>query len=150
MHRADRWAGGIFLLLGILAVAETRKLDYGGAYGAGPGFFPFWLGTTIALLGAILLGSALWRSVDGAGLPTQPTPWKKKTLGYCGLLFFVLAIEFVGFVTAFTLLVAFLLRAIEGESWRGAIVTALGSGLGLYLFFVRLLDVKLPSGPLGF
>ncbi len=137
LHRADRWAGRIFLLLRILALAETRKLDYGGPYGAGPGFVPFWLGTTFALLGAILLGPTLWRSVDGAGLPTQPTPWKKKTLGYWGLLFFVLAIEFVGFVTAFTLPVVFLLPAIEGEGWRGAFVTSLGAGLGLYLILLK-------------
>jgi hypothetical protein len=150
MSRADRWAGAVFLLLGILVVIETRKLDYGSGYGAGPGFFPFWLGITIALLGAILLLKTLQRLNETEEDSVQTTHWRKKIIAYAALIAFILAIELVGFVTSFSLLFAFLLLVIEGESWSKSLLAALTAGAGLYLIFVRLLQVKLPSGPLGF
>ncbi len=150
MSRADRWAGGVFLLLGILVVIETRRLDYGGGYGAGPGFFPFWLGITIAILGAILLLQALRKGIDSGGDPAQWADWRKKIIAYTALLAFVLTVEIVGFITGFALLFAFLLVVIEREGWLRSILAALTAGAGLYLLFVRLLQVELPSGLLGF
>ncbi|MGH7772606.1 MAG: tripartite tricarboxylate transporter TctB family protein [Candidatus Binatia bacterium] len=150
MSRADRWAGAVFLLLGILVVIETHRLDYGSGYGAGPGFFPFWLGGTIALLGAILLLKALRRPNATEEDSVQATQWRKKIIAYGALLAFVLTVEIVGFITGFALLFAFLLVVIEREGWLRSILAALTAGAGLYLLFVRLLQVKLPSGLLGF
>ena len=55
----------------------------------------------------------------------------------------------LGFILAFTCLSAFLLK-LEGESWLRALAVASATGVGFYLFFVRLLSVTLPLGPLGF
>ena len=74
---------------------------------------------------------------------------KRKSLAYLAILAFVIGLDFLGFVTAFTILVAFLLK-LEGEKWRSVFCVALASGIGFHLFFIRLLAVELPIGPLGF
>ena len=150
MNRADRWAGLIFLLLGVAVFVEARKLDYGGAYGAGSGFFPLWLGIATAFFSAILIFQTFKNSETAQVSSVERAEWKKKALAYVSFLFFTLAIGALGFITGFAALVAFLLLVIEREPWQKAILTALAAGAGFYLFFVRLLQVELPLGPLGF
>jgi hypothetical protein len=149
MTRSDRWIGGIFFILGCLTMLQASKLDFKSNYGAGSGFFPFWLGVSTVILGTILTLGAVRNPIDTPAVPPQISWSKKKALAFAGLLFFVLSLELVGFVVGFSLLVAFLLT-LEGENWRTAILSAVASGTGFYLGFVRLLDVKLPSGPWGF
>ena len=149
MTPLDRWIGGLFFIFGFLVIREASKLDFASSYGAGSGFFPYWLGISTVILGAVLTLLAL-RNHKAIPLHAASEGWsKKKTLAYGVLLVFVHALELLGFVIAFIFLVAFLLK-LEGEQWRSAIFVAFASGAGFYLFFIRLLDVKLPLGPLGF
>jgi hypothetical protein len=150
MTRSDRWIGGTFFLFGFLVVFEASKLDFKSSYGAGSGFFPFWLGISTIILGAILTFHALRNTAEASLDSTQVVSWsKKKLLAFSALVAFVFTLELVGFVIGFSFLVACLLR-LEGENWRRSLSAALGSGISFYLFFVRLLDVKLPLGPFGF
>jgi len=149
MTWSDRWIGAIFFFFGFVVVLEAYKLDFKSGYGAGSGFFPFWLGAATVILGAILTLHALRHPADASPNSAQVSWSKKKLLAYSALLVFVLSLEFLGFIIAFAFLVAFLL-ILEGENWRRAVLTALASGMAFYLFFIRLLEVKLPAGPLGF
>jgi hypothetical protein len=148
MTRSDRWIGALFFLFGFLVVLEASKLEFTSSYGAGSGFFPFWLGVAMIVIATIVTVYA-WRNLSDADF-SAPESWsKKKLLALAALLLFVFTLELLGFVTGFTLLVAFLLK-LEGENWRNAVTVALASGMSFYLFFVRLLSVSLPVGPLGF
>jgi hypothetical protein len=148
MTRSDRWIGSLFFLFGFLVVLEASKLEFTSSYGAGSGFFPYWLGIATIVIATIVTVYA-WRNLSSAD-SSAPISWsKKKLLALSALLVFVFTLELIGFATAFTLLVAFLLK-LEGESWRNALSVALASGMSFYLFFVRLLSVSLPVGPLGF
>jgi hypothetical protein len=148
MTRSDRWIGILFFLFGFLVVLEASKLEFASSYGAGSGFFPFWLGIATIVIATIVTVYA-WRTASSADFSASVNWSKKKLLALAALLVFVFTLELIGFVTAFTLLVAFLLK-LEGESWRNALSVALASGMSFYLFFVRLLSVTLPVGPLGF
>jgi len=149
MTRSDRWIGGLFLLLGIFIAREATKLEFASSYGAGSGFVPFWLGIAIAVLGAVVMAEGARQPAAPSTLQANISGSKRKALAYCAILVFVIGLDFLGFVTAFTLLVAFLLK-LEGEKWRSVFSVALASGAGSYLFFIRLLAVELPIGPLGF
>ena len=110
--------------------------------------FPYWLGVTIVILGAVITLQA-WRNPAGAE-SSAPVTWPAKKLMALALLVgFVLILERIGFVTAFSVLVVFLLK-LEGENWRKAVSVALAAGMSFYLFFIRLLAVNLPAGPFGF
>jgi Tripartite tricarboxylate transporter TctB family len=148
MTRSDRWIGIFFFLFGFLVVLEASKLEFASSYGAGSGFFPFWLGIATIVIGSIVTLYA-WRNPSDAD-SSAPVIWSiKKLLALAALLAFVFTLDLIGFVTAFGLLVAFLLK-LEGENWRRAVSVALASGISFYVFFIRLLSVALPVGPLGF
>ena len=149
MTSSDRWIGGLFLFFSLVVVWAASKLDFTSNYGAGSGFFPFWLGISGVVLSAVLIIQALRHPTVAAVAPSTPSWSAKKALAYFALLAFVFVSDIVGFAAAFTFLVAFLVR-LEGETWRRSLSVAVASGIGFYLFFVRLLDVKLPVGPLGF
>jgi hypothetical protein len=148
MTRADRWIGILFFLFGFLVVFEASKLEFASSYGAGSGFFPYWLGIATTVI-AMVVALYAWRKQSDDDSP-KPIIWSvKKLLALAALLVFVFTLDLLGFVTGFALLVAFLLK-LEGETWRRAVSVALASGMGFHLFFVRLLSVTLPAGPLGF
>ena len=148
MTRSDRWIGSLFFLFGLFVVWQASKLEFASSYGAGSGFFPYWLGIAIVLLAALVIVSA-WLKSSGADITTAPHLSKQKIAAYLALLAFVFTVEFVGFIIAFTCLSAFLLK-LEGESWLRALSVSSASGIAFYLFFVRMLSVTLPLGPLGF
>ena len=148
MTRSDRWIGSLFFLFGLFVVWQASKLEFASSYGAGSGIFPYWLGIAMVLL-AVLVIVAAWRNPSGADGPATPHLSKQKVAAYLALLAFVFTVETVGFIIAITCLSAFLLK-LEGESWLRALAVASATGIGFYLFFVRLLSVTLPLGPLGF
>jgi hypothetical protein len=148
MTYSDRWIGILYFLFGSLVVLEASKLEFASSYGAGSGFFPFWLGVAIIVI-AMIVALYAWRNPSDDD-SSKPIIWSaKKLLALAALLGFVFALDLLGFVTGFAFVVAFLLK-LEGETWRKAISVALASGIGFYIFFVRLLSVTLPAGPLGF
>ena len=148
MTRSDRWIGSLFFLFGLLVVWQASKLEFASSYGAGSGFFPYWLGIATIIFAAAIAGSA-WRNPSGADTTTAPRFSKEKIAAFFALIAFVLTVESVGFVLAFTCLSAFLLK-LEGESWLRAFSVSSASAIAFYVFFVRLLSVTLPAGPLGF
>ena len=148
MTRFDRWIGPLFFFFGLFVVWQASKLEFASSYGAGSGFFPYWLGITMVLLAGIVIVAA-WRIRSGPDDTVAPHWSKQKIAAYFALLAFVFTVETIGFIIAITCLSVFLLK-LEGESWLRALAMASATGVGFYLFFVRLLSVTLPRGPLGF
>jgi hypothetical protein len=149
MTRSDRWIGGLFLLLGIFIAREATKLEFVSSYGAGSGFFPYWLGVAIGTLGAAIAALGMRSAIPSLAGQMTNAEIRRKALAYGGIIGFVVGLPFLGFATALALLVGFLLK-LEGEGWRSLCAMALASGIGFYLFFIRLLAVDLPTGPFGF
>jgi len=58
-NRQDFWSGVMFIVLGLGFSWQASSYQMGTAARMGPGYFPFWLGLVLALLGAIVLISAL-------------------------------------------------------------------------------------------
>jgi putative tricarboxylic transport membrane protein len=148
MTRFDRWIGPLFFFFGLFVVWQASKLEFASSYGAGSGFFPYWLGIAMVLLAGIVIVAA-WRIRSGPDDTVAPHWSKQKIAAYFALLAFVFTVETIGFIIAITCLSVFLLK-LEGESWLRALAVASATGVGFYLFFARLLSVTLPGGPLGF
>lgn len=58
-NRQDFWSGVMFILLGLGFAWQASTYSMGTAGRMGAGYFPFWLGIVLALLGAIVLLGAL-------------------------------------------------------------------------------------------
>ena len=148
MTGSDRCIGPLFFFFGLFVLWQSSKLEFASSYGAGSGFFPYWLGIAMVLLAAVV-SVAAWRIPPGAENTVAPHWSKQKVAAYVALLAFVFTVGTIGFIIAISCLTAFLLK-LEGESWLRALAVASATGVGFYLFFVRLLSVTLPAGPLGF
>jgi putative tricarboxylic transport membrane protein len=117
----------------------------------GPGFLPFFAGLGLVLLALIQLISRLWDG-DREERKDQPLSffpergsWKRLAMVMGSLVFYVLALEYLGFLVTTFLFVSVLL-AIEPKGWAGVVGTSILATGGSYLIFQLLLKVQLPRG----
>jgi len=135
------------LALGVGVAAVTATLPSEGGYaGIGPNFIP-----AVVAAGIILLG--LWLSFEAFN-----GGWRQRTeqteafvpdafLWVSGGLFLHMAlIGWAGFVIAGTALFVGVARGFGSRRWARNVAVGLVLSLGIYLFFVQLLNVNLPAG----
>jgi putative tricarboxylic transport membrane protein len=135
----------IFAVVGVvLLITAVTTLRYMAAEGPGPGFLPIWA-SLIFVAGAIVLLVQSWRGAydkeSAIVLHLKPAAAYLATLVASVLLIPVLGL--LGSVFAF-----FLVAAIAVERcppWQGLIVGA-ALTLALYLLFVELMRIPLPTG----
>ena len=58
-NQQDFWSGVMFVVIGVGFALLAESYDMGTPARMGPGYFPFWLGVCLALLGAIVLMTSL-------------------------------------------------------------------------------------------
>jgi hypothetical protein len=147
MLTTDRVAGGALVLVGLVAVWESRQFPLGSIHRPGPAYMPTVLalllivfGVLVALMGARSqrvseAGWHDWRHAIGIFAACAFSAWGLNPLGYritvaCVLVFLLLVLERRGI-----LLTAVLTVGIVG---------------GSFYLFDTLLRVPLPRGPFGF
>lgn len=134
-----------FAVVGVVLLATALStLRYMAAEGPGPGFLPIWA-SLIFVAGSVVLLVQSWRGAYDKERPIvlhlRPAAAYLATLIASVLLIPVLGL--LGSVFAF-----FLVAAIAVERcppWQGLIVGA-GLTLALYLLFVELMRIPLPTG----
>jgi putative tricarboxylic transport membrane protein len=135
------------LALGVGVAAVTATLPSEGGYaGIGPNFIPAVVAAAIILLGLWLGYEALtggWRDVaeHDAVFEASPFLWIS-----AGLFAHMALIGWAGFVIAGTVLFVCVARGFGSRRLVRDVVIALALSVGIYLFFVKLLNVNLPAG----
>jgi putative tricarboxylic transport membrane protein len=137
--------GVIALGIGVAGVTATLPSE-GGYAGIGPNFIPAVVAAGIVLLGvwlAIEAFSGGWRDVPGhaEAFDKKPFLWVS-----AGLFAHMALIGWAGFIVAGTVLFACVARGFGSRRLARDIAIALVFTLGIYLFFVKLLNVGLPAG----
>ncbi len=135
------------LALGAGAALVTARLPSEGGYaGIGPNFIPAVVGAGIILLGVWLGLEAFtggWRKRVDEEEAFQPAPF----LWVSGGLFAHMAlIGWAGFIVAGTVLFLCVARGFGSRRLVRDLVIALVLSVGIFLFFVKLLNVGLPAG----
>lgn len=137
--------GVVALGLGVAGVTATLPSE-GGYAGIGPNFIPAVVAAGIIALGVWLAIEAFtggWRSRVDELQPFQPRPFLWVSAG----LFAQMAlIGSAGFVIAGTALFACVARGFGSRRLVRDVALALVFTVGIYLFFVKLLNVSLPAG----
>ena len=156
MTRADVFAG-LLLAAGFTATLwEAWSFQYGTEFAPGPGFAPVWL----SAIGIVLSLTIAWNAFRAARHPEPSTDESSESLDKPGLfrvgatlvgLVAMLALTpWLGLVSSILLFLLFLTLYVQ----RLSLVTGIGASVGtvffVYVVFVRLLDVPITSGPLGF
>lgn len=151
MARGERVIGLFLALFGALWIGESLRLPYASGFAPGSGFLPLWLGAILIGLACLLV----YRSFASVTHAPTEEPISRRALGriapvVVGLALAVAAVEWIGFVVAVTVYLAFLVRVMERRPWSAAIVFSAATAAALFLIFKVWLRVPLPMGPWGF
>jgi putative tricarboxylic transport membrane protein len=150
---AQKLLSGGVLLLGLGAAFTTARLSSSGGYaGIGSNFMPAVISGGLLLLGAWLLFEAFtggWRSAAPDD-PAERSEHPFHAAGFlwvsAGLAAHMALIGRAGFVIAATTLFVFVARGFGSQRWKRDLAIGLALGLGIFLFFVKFLNVNLPAG----
>lgn len=137
--------GVIALGLGVAGVTATLPSE-GGYAGIGPNFIPAVVAAGIVALGVWLSAEAFtggWRKAPEHQEVFQKNPFLWVSTG---LFAHMALIGWAGFVVAGTVLFACVARGFGSRRLARDIALALVFTVGIYLFFVKLLNVSLPAG----
>jgi len=137
--------GVVALGIGVAAVTATLPSE-GGYAGIGPNFIPAVVAGGLILLGLWLAIEAFaggWRKRPTAEAAFQPSPFLWVSVG---LFVHMMLIGWAGFVLAGTVLFACVARGFGSSRWARNLVVGLLLSLGIFFFFVKLLNVNLPAG----
>ena len=156
MTRADVYAG-LLLAAGFGAgLWEASTFQYGTEFAPGPGFAPVWLsaiGIVLSLLIALTAFRATRHPEHAAG--ERPEALDKSGLHrvgatLAGLVAMLAIAPWLGLVPSIFVFLLFLTLYVQRLSVVTGIVASAGTIFFVYVVFVRLLGVPIPSGPLGF
>ncbi len=144
----DRIVSTVFLVFSCLIMIESVRLKLDDIRDPGPGFVPFFLGLTLAILSIIAFifpdtqkkTVAFWND------------WQKGRgiiFIFSGLVVYLLLVRILGFYIDTFVLMTFLLK-MSGEKGvkRPLLVSLLTVGV-TYLLFHKLLFIPFPQGLLG-
>jgi putative tricarboxylic transport membrane protein len=144
--------GSLFwLLFSVIAIHEASRLRMGELSQPGPGFFPF----SVGLLMGILSLAALFLSIRGQEKKVMPAQeqafrWWNIIIILGALIAYAFSLEKIGFVINTFLLMCLLLKVVEPQPWKTAILGGLITAIASNLVFNVILKAQIPSGVFGF
>ena len=144
----DRVVSTVFLIFSCLIMIESVKLRLDDVRDPGPGFVPFFLGLTLAVLSIIAFifpdkqkkMAAFW------------SDWRKGRVIiviFAGLVVYLSLIRVLGFYIDTFLLMTFLLKAFGEKGIKRPLLISLLTVGVTYLLFHKLLFIPFPQGLLG-
>jgi putative tricarboxylic transport membrane protein len=149
MRRADAASAVFWMAVGAGVVYAGYDLGLGSVQDPGAGFILFWVGLGIlALAVAVLVAAATSAPAGAEATPARGRP-VKVALVLLALVAYAYALPHLGFVLTTTLVLIFLFKIVEPQSWSVAIGGALASAVMAYVLFKVWLGAQLPAGPFG-
>ena len=101
VKKRDFYAGGVMILLGAGVTLNSMSYNTGTLMHMGPGMFPFILGVTLTLVGALIFGTAV---VTPLGDDESILPENKEWMGWgcilAGPIFFIVLGHWFGMAAA--------------------------------------------------
>jgi putative tricarboxylic transport membrane protein len=152
MLNNDQMSSIIWFIVGGLIILFSIPYGFGGFHSPGTGFLPFLVGLVICALAVIVfIQGTLARSRGKKWVSVvKGVKWEKPLYTLIALLFYVLLLDFLGFILASALLVAFLLRMIHPQRWLVVISGAMLTSILSYVIFRVWLKTQLPIGIFNF
>jgi putative tricarboxylic transport membrane protein len=144
------FANLFWLALAVPAAMEAYRLHVGSVHAPGAGFLPFYAAILLGVLAVVSLVQDLREKTGPASELWGGVRWGKWIAMVAALFIYVALLERLGFMLATFLLMLVLFRLLEPYRWTTVLLFSLLTMGSAYVFFVVLLDSRLPVGPLGF
>jgi hypothetical protein len=142
-------ANVFWFVLASLTAFESWSLGVGSFHNPGAGFMPFY---AALLFGSLALVSLIHDLKTLSGPATEiwgGVRWSRWIAMMVSLFIYVAILEWLGFMPATFLLMLVLFRLIEPYRWTTVLFFSLVTIGTAYLFFVVLLESRLPRGIWG-
>ncbi len=139
------WSGVMFVVTGLLFAWFATDYQMGTAARMGPGYFPFWLGAIMAVLGAIIALSSL--SPKAERTTVDKFDWRSLVLVLGSVIAFGLLLKPLGLYVSLAILVIGSSLASHEFTWKVAIGNAIFLIVFAYVAFVKGLGLIFPLYP---
>ena len=150
MTRHDRYTSLIWGLFGLYVAFEGWRLQLGTIYQPKSGFIVFWAGVILfGLSMTLFLKAVLTKNEEEVKPLWRGRNWPKGGKVMAALFAYALVFRLAGFLISTFFLLLFLLKGLEPQRWRVAIVIAVVTIALCYLVFVIFLESQFPVGILG-
>ncbi|RFB12552.1 tripartite tricarboxylate transporter TctB family protein [Bacillus sp. HNG] len=144
-HHFDRYAGILFLLIGLGFVIESRRIAE-SAYGSnvGPDIFPMGLGIVLILLSIRLLIETKGKAKESSKGKYE---YKRFIIILISSILYGLLLETVGYVITTFVFLVICFQAMEKGNWIKTSLISAGFSFGVYFLYVHVLNGSLPGFP---
>ena len=146
-HR-DFGAGIMYIVIGLFFAILATQYQMGTAAKMGPGYFPFWLGLLMTLLGFLVLLRSLSAKATIEKIP--PFNWRIIGLITGSVLIYGVLLPKMGFLFSVVALVFMSASASHEFHWKGTLVNAIFLTAFTYSVFVLGLKLQFPLLPVFF
>jgi hypothetical protein len=150
MRKRDRIQALLWAVFGLYVMYEGILLKLGTGRAPKPGFMIFWVGVIIVILSALFfLGTFaapeqertdLWRGIR----------WLRGAKLAAALALYMAAFQPLGFILSTFLLLVYMFKGLEPQSWRNALLFSAATVAICYLVFGVFLELQFPPGVLSF
>ena len=144
-NQKDFVSGLMFVAVGLIFSYIATTYNMGTSAKMGPGFFPFWLGLVLALLGAIVTMSATSKKAPKDTIAKLDWPSVLWVTG--SVVLFGVVLAYLGLVLSLFVLVFISAMASHEFHWKGTIVNAVILNLIAYVAFVWGLRLQFQVWP---
>jgi putative tricarboxylic transport membrane protein len=151
MRRFALYCNLFWILFSLITCVESYRLKLGAIQQPGPGFFPFSAGLLMLILSMVALFQLIKKKnyVEKTTRPESFRWWNIVIIlgAIAGYAFFL---EKVGFLISSFLFICLLLKVVEPQPWKTAILEGLITAVASNLVFNVIFRSQIPSGIFGF
>ena len=139
-NQENFWAGILFCGFGLLTAFMARDYPMGTAMRMEPGYYPFYLGIILAILGVIITVTSF--KVEGE--PIKAFGWRGIIMLSLGFSFFGWAVDSIGFLPALIGLIICSAFAMKGVHLGELLFMGLILIAGSLFIFIYMLGLPYP------
>jgi putative tricarboxylic transport membrane protein len=146
-NKRDVISSVVLILVGLVVIVWSIRLQVGTLLRPMPGFFPFLVGFGIIVLSLILLVQG-WLGRTTASKAYGR--WQRPLIMVAGLAVYSIILDPLGYILSTIFIAAITLRILGVMSWKVIGASSVVLSVLVYFLFTRLLGVELPAGVLSF
>jgi putative tricarboxylic transport membrane protein len=146
MLTTDRVAGGALVLVGLVALWESRRLPLGTLHRPGPAYMPVVLALLLIVFGLAL---GILASRSGRFAEVGWHEWRHAVAIFGACAFAAWGLERIGYRLTVAIVLFFLLFVLERRRLPLTVVLTVAIAWGSFFLFDTVLRVPLPRGPFG-
>jgi len=144
-NQRDFGAGIMYMVIGLFFTIVATQYQYGTAAKMGPGYFPFWLGVLMVLIGLLVLVRSYSAKATIEAIPKFR--WRIIAQITGAVILYGLLLPKMGFLVAVVVLVFVSASASKEFTWKGTTINAAFLVAFTYSVFVVGLKLQFPLLP---